>query len=239
MIYLYNEFIYRPLLNLLVFLYNVIPGHDIGLVIILLTVLIRIALLPSFHKSLKNQAAMTGLQPKLNEIREKHKDNKEAQAKATMELYKEHKINPLSSCLPLLFQLPLLIALYQVFDKALGNKITGLYSFVHKPEYLDPKFFGILDLSHPNIILGVLAGLSQFWQSKMMMSANSGSNGDSTAKIMAIQTTYVLPLVSIYIAAKLPAGLPLYWLVTTLFSIGQQYYIMRKSPSEKTLVAGK
>src|SRR6185369_11791194 len=134
---IYNTIIYRPLLNLLVFFHNVIPGHDIGVVIILLTILIRLALAPSFHKSLKSQKAMNDLQPKLNELREKHKENKEAQAKAMMELYKEHKINPFASCLPLLIQLPLLLALNQVFRAALGTgHIEGLYSFVHAPSVI-------------------------------------------------------------------------------------------------------
>ncbi len=224
MLALYHEIIYRPLLNLLIYFYNVIP--DMGVVIILLTVLIRLVLAPSFHKSLKSQKAMTALQPKLNEVREKHKDNKEAQARAIMDLYKEHKINPLSSCLPLLIQLPLLIALYQVFSKALHNNLQGLYAFVHAPTSINPFFVHLIDLSKPNIILAVFAGALQFWQSKMMMAKADG--GDATAKAMAIQTTYVLPVLSVVIAWKLPAGLPLYWIVTTLFAILQQYYIMRQ-----------
>src|SRR3989338_6616349 len=129
MINFFNQILVYPLLNLLVFFYNFIP--DIGVVIILVTVLVRLALLPSFHKSLKHQKALQDLQPKMNEIKEKHKDDKEQQAKAMMELYKVHKVNPLSSCLPLLLQLPLLIALYQVCIRSLdGSKLNGLYSFV-------------------------------------------------------------------------------------------------------------
>lgn len=225
---LYNDVIYRPLLNLLVFFYNVIPGHDIGVVIILVTILIRLALAPSFHKSLKSQRAMNLLQPKLNEMRERLKGNKEAQAKAMMELYKEHKINPLSSCLPLLVQLPFLIALYQVFSKALHSNLDGLYNFINNPGIINPKFLGLVDLGQPNIIFGILAGLAQFWQSKLMMPKTAGA--DATAKAMALQTTYVLPVVSVIIAIKLPAGLPLYWIVTTLFAVAQQYYIMRQKP---------
>ncbi len=224
---LYNDIIYHPLLNLLVYFYNIIPGHDIGVVIVLLTILIRLILAPSFHKSLKSQKAMSDLQPKLNELKEKHKDNKEAQAKATMELYKEHKINPLGSCLPLLLQLPILIALYQVFSKALNNDLSGLYSFIQRPEFIDPKFLGLVDLSKPNLAFGIIAGLAQFWQSKMMM-PKAGVAQDATAKAMQLQTMYVLPVISVIIAIKLPAGLPLYWIVTTLFAVAQQYYIIRK-----------
>lgn len=230
----YDGVIYFPLLNLLVFLYHYIP--DVGVVIVLLTLLIRLILAPSFHKSLKSQQAMNALQPKLNELREKHKDNKEAQAKAMMELYKEHKINPLSSCLPLLIQLPILIALYQVFRNGLGNNLSGLYSFVTRPSHINPFFLHFLDLSKPSIVLGVLAGLAQFWQSKLMMPKSAGGQQDTTQKIMSMQTTYVLPVISMIIAVKLPAGLPLYWVVTTLFAVGQQYYIMKKHPE---LVAKK
>ena len=90
---IYNTIIYYPLLNLLVFFYNIIPGHDIGVVIILVTLVIRLLLAPSFHKSLKSQKALNDLQPKLNDLRDKHKDNKEAQAKAMMDLYKKEKVN--------------------------------------------------------------------------------------------------------------------------------------------------
>lgn len=229
MLFLYNEIIYRPILNLLVYLYNVIPGHDVGIVIILVTIIIRLILAPLFHKSLKGQKAMNALQPKLNDLRERHKDNKEAQTKAMMELYKEHKINPLSSCLPVLLQLPILIALYQVFIKALNGNLEGLYSFVAHPGVLDPTLLNFLDLSKPNIVLGVLAGAAQFWQSKMMLPAHASN--DPTMKIMSVQTTYILPIISVIIAIKLPAGLPLYWVVTTLFAVGQQYYINRKGPA--------
>lgn len=237
MIHLYTDIIYRPLLNLLVWGYNTIPGHDIGLVIILLTLAIRFILAPFMHKSLKSQQAMNALQPKLNELREKHKDNKEAQAKATMDLYKEHKINPLSSCLPILVQLPILIALYQVFNKALHGNLTGLYSSVFNPGTIDPTFFNLIDLSKPNIIFAVLAGLAQFWQSKMMLPKTA--NQDPTAKMMSMQTMYVLPLISIAVAWRLPAGLPLYWLVTTLFAVAQQYYIMKKHPAQNSETATK
>lgn len=230
MLYLYNEVIYRPLLNLLIFSYHYIP--DIGVVIVLLTLLIRLIMAPSFHKQIKSQKALTDLQPKLNELKEKYKGDKEGQAKAMMGLYKEHKINPLSSCLPLIIQLPILIALYQVFSKALNNHLAGLYSFVVKPEVINPYFFGLLNLSKPSIILGILAGAAQFWQSKMMMPKNTGQQ-DATAKAMSLQTTYVLPIISVVIAIRLPAGLPLYWIVTTLFAIGQQYWINRQKATSQ------
>ncbi len=235
---IYHEVIYRPLLNLLIFAYNFIPGHDIGITIIVVTVVIRLLLAPSFHKSLHSQKKLNDLQPKINELKEKHKDNKEVQAKAMMDLYKEHKINPLSSCLPVLIQLPILIALYQTFRIALGTgDISGLYSFVHKPEVISPYLLHFVDLSKsaltgghwyiPALILGVIAGAAQYWQGKLMQPKTP--NTDPTARIMATQTVYILPLFSVFISLRLPAGLPLYWIVTTLFAVAQQYYIIKKT----------
>ena len=228
MIEIYNTIIYNPILNLLVGLYNIFPIQDIGIVIILVTLLIRIILSPFMHKSLKSQKSLSALQPKMNELRDKHKEDREAQAKAMMDLYKEHKVNPLSSCLPVLIQLPILIALYQVFSKALKGNLDGLYSFVTNPGTLDPRFLGLIDLSHPNIAFALLAGLVQFWQSKMITAWQGNQDSqDTTAKSMNISMTYFLPILTIAFAWTLPAGLPLYWIVTTFFAVAQQYYVQR------------
>jgi YidC/Oxa1 family membrane protein insertase len=234
MIFLYHEIIYRPILNLLVGLYNVIPGHDIGIVIILVTLLIRFALAPFMHKTLKSQKAISALQPKLAALKEKHKDDKEAQARATMELYREHNVNPLSSCLPVLIQLPILIALYQVFNKALNGNLDGLYSFVQNPGTINPLFLGVINLSKPAIVFALLAGAAQFYQSWMMQKQQAQSD-DPTVKAIQVQTTYILPIISTAIAWRLPGGLPLYWIVTTLFAIAQQYYVMRQPGAEEVV----
>jgi len=225
----FNLILIYPLLNLLVFFYHYIP--DIGVVIILLTIIIRLLLLPSFHKQLKSQKAMADLQPKMNALKEKHKDDKEAHARATMELYKEHKINPLGACLPLLIQLPILIALYQVFIRSLnGSTLVGLYSFIADPGKINPIFLHWLDLGHQNIYMAVIAGVLQYFQSRLMLP--KAANLDATTKMMQYQTLYFLPAVTIFIGARFPAGLTLYWIVTTLFGIAQQYYILRKEIKE-------
>lgn len=224
----YNEAIYRPILNLLVGLYNVFPIQDIGLVIIVVTIIIRIILAPFMHKSLKGQRDLSALQPKMNELREKHKEDREAQAKAMLDLYKEHKVNPLSSCLPVLLQLPILLALFHVFRRALNGSLDGLYNFIPNPGTLDPYFLGLVDLSHPNFIFAILAGVAQYWQSRMIIKwQGTNRNNDTTTQMMNVQMTYILPIISIVIAWTLPAGLPLYWIVTTLFAVGQQYYIQK------------
>jgi YidC/Oxa1 family membrane protein insertase len=227
MIQLYTTIIYQPILNLLVWVYNLLPGHDIGIAIILLTLFIRLILAPFMHKSLKSQRSMTALQPKIAELREKHKEDQQEQAKQMMALYKEHNVSPFSSCLPLIIQLPILIALYQVFAKALKGNLTGLYHFVSNPGTIDPNFLGFINLSQPNIVFAILAGIAQFGQSWMISKWQSKTGSDNTMKALNIQMLYILPLVSIFIAWRLPAGLPLYWIVTTLFAIGQQMYINR------------
>lgn len=226
---IFNTTLVHPLLNLLVFFYNYVP--DIGVVIILVTIIVRLLLLPSFHKSLKHQRALTALQPKMNEIREKYKDDKEAQAKAIMELYKVHKVNPLSSCLPLLIQLPILIALYQVFIQSLkGSTLNGLYTFVTAPAHISPIFLHFTDLSKPNVYMGIIAGLLQYYLSKITLPPQVGK--DPTSKMLAYQTLYFLPAITIILGIRFPAGLTLYWIITTLFGIGQQYYILHREAKQ-------
>lgn len=223
--HIFNLILYLPLLNLLVFVYHYIP--DIGIVIILLTVLIRLLLLPSFHKTLKHQHKMNQLQPKLNEIKEKHKDNQQEQAKAMMDLYKEHKFNPLGSCLPIIIQAIIIFPLYWVFIKSLnGQALAGLYSFVSAPAKISPLFLGLIDLSKSNIPLALVAAILQFFQSKMLLPKTAST--DTTTKMMSYQTLYLFPLLTLWIGYKLPAGLPLYWITTTLFGIAQQYYFLKK-----------
>jgi len=231
----FNEILYRPLFNALVWLYNILPGHDLGVAIIILTVIIRLLLYPLTQKGIKSQKALTELQPKIKELQKKYK-SKEEQARAMMELYRQHKINPLSGFLPLLIQLPILIALYRVFLGGLDpERLNGLYSFISQPETLSPMFLGIINLAERNMVLAVLAGFLMFIQSKMMLGKKqlqkSGLKigGRDFSSMMGQQMTYFMPLLTVLIAWGLPAALPLYWIVITLFGIGQQYLIGRRN----------
>lgn len=226
---IFHTFFYKPLFNLLIFIYNVIPGHDFGIAIIILTVLIRFVLYPLTRKGIESQKAMALIQPKLKEAQEKHKHDRAKQAEEMMRLYREYKVNPFSGFLNLLVQIPILIALYKVFMAGVDPKsLDGLYGFVKNPGAIDPMFLGIMDLSQANPVMAVIAGALQFLQSKMMLpklSRNQNQKQSDFAKIMQNQMLYILPFLTIMIAWKFPAGLPLYWIVTTLFSIGQQYYM--------------
>lgn len=229
---LFHEILYRPLLNALVFLYNVIPGHDLGIAIIVLTLIIRFLLYPLSKKAIESQKVMTDLQPRIKEIQKKFKDDKQAQTKAVMEFYREHKINPLGGCLPLLIQLPILIALYRVFISGLAPENLGaLYPFIQNPGSINATFLGIVDLSAThNIPLSVLAGALQFIQSKMMLKESpKGKPKGEMSLMMGKQMTYFMPILMVYFAFVLPAALPLYWIVITLFAIFQQRLILKKN----------
>jgi len=233
---LFNEILVYPLLNLLVFAYQYIP--DIGVVIILITVLVRLVLLPSFHKSMKHQRALQALQPKMAEIKEKHKDDQEKQALAMMELYKVHKVNPLSSCLPILIQLPLLLALYQVFIRSLnGQQLVGLYSFVPDPGHINSMFLGMIDLAAKgNYWMAAVAAILQFFQTWMMQKQNGATKApagqDAATQVMQNYIMYLLPVMTFFFGFQFPAGLSLYWVTTTVFGIAQQQYIMKKEAKE-------
>lgn len=226
MIELFNTLLTEPLFNLMVFLYNIVPGNDLGIAIILLTILIKLALYPLASQSIKSQKALQELQPKLNELKKQHKGDREGLAKATMELYKAEKVNPLSSCLPLLIQLPFLIAVFHVFNSGLDpESLNQLYSFVTNPGELNTNSFGI-DLSQPNIFLAVLTGIAQYFQTKMLMHTRQpkvpGAKDEDMMAQMNKQMMYFMPIITVVIGSTLPAGLILYWLTMTVLTVVQQ-----------------
>jgi len=238
---IFNAVFYQPVLNLLVFLYNIVPGHDIGLAIIIMTAVIKLILLPLSKQSIKSQRALQELQPKIDEIKKKYADNKEEQGRAMMQLYKQEKVNPFSSCLPLLVQLPFLWAVFMVFSAGLSGKSLDLvYPFIYQPEFINTMSLGFIDLAKPNVILAILAGLAQFWQAKMMTTKrpeikSQGAKDENMMAIMNKQMLYMMPALTVFIGLSFPGGLALYWLVTTLLTALQQLYLFKqKEKREKT-----
>jgi YidC/Oxa1 family membrane protein insertase len=232
----FHTIIYQPLYNILVLLYNFIPGHDFGISIILLTVLLRALLMPFYKKQIESQKRLQEIQPKIKEIQQKHKDNKETQTRELMSFYKQNKTNPFSGCLPLAIQLVFLIAIYRtLINISNAGFVIGageLYSFVSNPGMVNHFFLGIVDLARPSIILAVLAALAQFFQTKMLMKKQSKkeknhSDQPDFGQIMNKQMMYLGPLLTLFIGVKFPAGLALYWLVSTLFMIGQQFQLAK------------
>lgn len=234
---LFTTLFYQPLFNLLIFFYN-LAWHDLGLAIIALTVLIKVALWPLSRQSTLAQKKLQALQPHLEEIKKKHKDNREQQAKAMMELYRHKKINPLSSCLPVLIQLPVFLAVFQVFSSGLKSaNFNLLYPFIANPGSLSSIFLGLIDLAKPNIVLAVLAGLSQYWQTKMLIGKkdnapqNPKPGEGSLATMMNKQMLYFMPFLVVLFGISLPSGLTLYWLIFNLLTILQQFYLFKKEPA--------
>jgi YidC/Oxa1 family membrane protein insertase len=230
---IFNTFLYFPLFNLLVLLYDYVPGHDFGISIIFLTIIIRLVLYPLSVKAVRSQRALSALQPKLSEIQKLYKDDREKQAKETMDLYKKENINPFSGLFLTLIQLPILIALYRVFwDGLKPETLAHLYSFVINPGHINTLFLGFLNLSAPNIVLAIIAGVIQFYQTKMIMPSSSKTPGKSMdmAAMMQKQMVYFLPLLTVVILLRLPSALGLYWIATGIFSIVQQYLIIKNHP---------
>ena len=238
MSFIWNTLIYNPIFNALVWLYNVIPGQDFGVAIIVLTLLLRFALYPFTKKTLASQKAMQTIQPKVKALQEEFKDQKEILAQKLMELYKAEKVNPFSSCAPLLIQMPIIIAVYQVFRHGLVSQgFERLYPFVANPGHIQTMaFFGTLDLSSRSIVLAIAAGVAQFFQSKMMLSTKpatvndkpvDGSQDEKMLAMMNKQMTYMMPAMTVFIGLSLPAGLSLYWFVSTAFMLIQQIFLFR------------
>jgi YidC/Oxa1 family membrane protein insertase len=239
MLSLFHSFIYQPLYNILIFLYNVVPGKDFGISIILITVLLRTILIPLYKKQIESQKKLQELQPKIKALQEKTKNDKEQQTKQLMELYKENKTNPFSGCLPLIVQLVFLIAIYQVLitisNSGLVVDSSQLYSFVASPAKINQLFISLIDLTKPSIVIAVLAAIAQYFQTKMLMGLQpviepaKDSDKPDIAQMMNKQMLYLGPFLTLFIGIKFPAGLSLYWLAGTLFMLVQQILMQKKS----------
>jgi len=213
----------------MVYLQGVIPGGDLGLTIVILTVIIRALFIPLSVKTIKSQQALKELSPKIEEIKVKFKNDTAAQSAATMKLYKDNKVNPLAGCLPLLIQIPILIALYQVFIKGISEEsLTFLYGFISAPDVVNHNFIGLFDVTMNSRLLTLIAGGMQFIQSRQSMALQSDSGSNKELAAFSRQMLYFFPIMIIVIGWNLPAGLILYWITTTVFSVFEQSYIKRR-----------
>mgnify|MGYP003453329147 CR=1 FL=1 len=236
---IWMNFFYEPLYNSLVFLISHVPWSDVGIAVVALTVLVKIITFPLTQKSLKSQIKMREIEPELEKIK-KDFPNKEEQAKKTFELYKTHKINPLSGCLVLIVQLPILIALYKVFYSGLVFDENLMYSFVHYPENLNTMFLGIIDIAKKSIPLALLAGITQFVQIRISMPAYKAKEGDTSfkgelMKSMNMQMRYVMPVFIAFIAYTTSGAIALYLVVNNLVSAAQEIFIKRKLNKKKAI----
>ncbi len=258
---------WSSLISLITKLLTVLYGftHNYGVAIILLTVLIRLILYPLMQKQMVSMREMQKIQPLMKAVQEKYKNDKERLNKELMALYKEHKVNPMGGCLPLLIQMPILILLFQtlrVFKYYIPNTeiINGGFLWIANqveilkdglpvvvgglaaPEQLISLGDGIFGLSYIGI-LPFLVGGSMYIQQKMTSTAGTtgkdGGSGQQTQKMMTI----MMPLMIGFMSFSLPSGLTLYWFTSTLLGIGQQHLINKKTPTmvevPKEVVPGK
>jgi len=243
---IFHVILYQPLFNIFIFLYNILPAHDVGAAIILLTIIVRLILWPLTTSSIKSQRALQEMQPKMEEIKRKFPGDKQAQAQATMELYRTTKVHPLASCLPTLLQLPILIALYWVLRDGLASTdiAKSLYPFIQDPGQINQISLGVFNMGNPSIVLAVLAGAAQFLQARTLTrkhspkEAGKGAKDEDMMAMMNKQMLYLMPLMTVLIGSRFPAGLTLYWFVSTVLMVAQQLYINRKIAEKEQPPAG-
>ncbi len=244
MAYIFHEFLYRPLFNALVFLYESVTFGDLGLAIILLTIVIRVILYPLFRKSIRNQMLLQRIQPHVKRIQLDHKDNREKQAQALLELYREHKVNPFSGFLLLLVQLPILIALYRLFLNGFSpESFADLYSFLSHPEAINETFLGLLNLTKPSIVVVGIAAVAQYFQAKLALPKRDPNAEVSQADKIGKQMVFLGPILTLVFLVRLPAAIGIYWTATSVFSVIQQVLVNRSIakalPTDHGTIQGK
>jgi len=157
-------------------------------------------------------------------------------------LYKDNKVNPMSSCLPLLIQMPFLYAVFWVFrDGFAGESLDLVYSFISRPEAIDTVSLGFIDLANKQPVIAILAGAAQYWQTKMLMAKrpevkNKGAKDENMAAIMNKQMIYFMPAITVFIGMSFPGGLALYWLVTTVLTGVQQLYVFKDKEKKDEII---
>lgn len=246
---LFHVLFYEPVYNVLMLIYNFvhllgIPG-SFGLAIILLTLVLRGCLIPLTRKQLKSSREMQVLQPLLKELQAKYKNEPQKLMEEQRRLYKEHGVNPLSGCLPLVVQMPFLYALYGALytvlpggggDGTLPHINGDIYPFLpHLSAVPDLHFIWLqgaanLGVPDPAHILPILAGILTFIQLRMAMPVRKKTPGQKDPTSQATGTMmYIMPFFTVFIGWRFAAGLALYWAISTGFSAAQQYFINRAS----------
>jgi len=232
---LWITLLYQPFVNALAVLVSIIPGGDVGLAVVILTLLVKIILYPLSQRGIESQAQMGALTPELNKIKTGGA-SKEEQARLTFELYRKHKVNPFSGCLIQIPVIIVIIALYSVFLKGINFDEAVLYSFIPTPEVVGILFLGLIDITQKNLFLAVVAGITQYFQAHYMpkpaasTQAQAGSFQDSFSKSMHMQMKYVFPFLIAFFAYSISGAIALYLITSNIFAIGQQIYAKKKDP---------
>ena len=234
----FTAIFYQPIYNVLVFLMNLLPSADAGIIIILVTIIVRLCLFPLSQKSIRTQLRMREIGPELEALKLKYASDKQEQARQTMAFYKKKDINPFSGFFAILIQFPIIISLYRIFYGGAITKIdpTLLYSFIHVPSHaIGMIFLGFISLTSKNLIFALLAAITQFFQAQIItppqppvVAGEKKSIGNDLARSMTFQSKYVFPILIFFIAYAVSAAVSLYWIVSNLFSIFQELYVRQQ-----------
>ncbi len=228
---MFNTFFYDPLYNILVLFLRATPHGDIGVSIILLTVLVKVILYPLYKSSTITQHKMKKVEKEIKGLKDKHKEDQKELALKTMEVYKRENIKPFSSIIALFIQIPLFIALYLIFSKGIHASPEHLYSFIVYPEKVSSIAFGLFDVSKKYIIVGFLTGASYFLLAKIQAKSMGSTQGDKDSfsyqfnDMLKKQMLYVFPVVTGVTAAAFPSAIGLYWITSNLLGALQAFLV--------------
>ena len=237
MISFFHTVLYTPIYNLLMFFTDILPGQDIGLAVIAVTLIVKIIIMPLSFAALRTQRAIKAIEPEMKEIREKLKDDKETQAKEMFALYKKYGVNPFAGLLTLIIQLPIVISLYWVFNNTelLTVDMSLLYSFVPAPLAISPLFLGVFAVTGASITLALLAGLTQLvygWYAIPVPEKSTKKPGTDMqadfGRSLAIQMRFMLPVFIAVAAYFTSVAIALYFITSNLVGILQEYVVRRK-----------
>lgn len=237
--YIWHTFFFDPVYNGLIFFVDVLPGGDVGLAIVAITIVVKVILLPLSIKAVKTQRVMRELEPKLKAVKETFKDDREAQARAMLDLYREGGINPFASILLLFIQIPIIISLYLAVYSGGGIALPAintalLYSFIPTPETISTLFLGFIDVTAKSLPLAILAGLTQFWHAQLAIPKPEPRKADAApsfkddfARNMSYQMRYVMPVIIAVVAYTISASIALYFVVSNLAMVAQEFVVKK------------
>lgn len=239
---LFNTLVHDPLYNALVGILDIGDWVNVGIAVIVLTLLVKFALFPLSLKAARTQRVMKELEEPMKEIKEKYKDDRETQGRKMLELYREKGVNPFSGFLTLLIQLPVILGLYFVFLKGGLPEIDTdtLYSFIPTPENVNMFFLGVIDMAGKSLPLAILAGISQMFQAhlalpKQQPRKEGASFQEDFTRSMQMQMKFVLPVIVGVVAYIASAAVALYWITSNIFAIGQELHVKRLMEREKAI----
>ena len=236
---MFHTLFYKPMYNALIFILDILPNHDVATAVVILTILIKIILLPLSHKMFKTQILQRKIQPIISKIQEEYKDNKQMLGVKMLEVYKEYKLNPFSSLLLMIIQIPIVFALYFVFANGGLPEIVlaDLYSFVSHVNNINYILLGV-DFTKANVLVGFIAGLSQYIQIRLSLQnmkpvdpskpISEMKPEEMMQKQMSFMMKYFIPILIFIASIKVSAAVALYWIISSMFMIVQELYFRNK-----------